>query len=132
MKKIFFSVLLIACGFMLGMQVGIRTEKNKIGKWFINEAVQASTSNVISRIKALEWLEKGQIDKTKECIESVVDVELAYLGTTLKDTPPLIEDKSRVLDAIRKVKDYREKHPGHQMKPDLNDGVATAFKLIVK
>jgi hypothetical protein len=130
MRKVILIVVLIACGFFLGMQAGIQIEKKKIGKWFRNQSDTSSTSNITTRMKAIEWMKKGQVDKAEECLESVVDVELAYLGTTVTDASPLLEDRSNVLNTIKQVKDFREKHPGHQTKPDLNDRVKAAFKLI--
>ncbi len=132
MRKIVMMIMLVICGFALGMKVGIQTEKKKIGKWFVNEAVKSSTSNVNTRIKAMKLIKNGEVDKAEDCLDSVVDVELAYLATTVKDASPLLGDKQRVVEAIQQVKEFRGKYPGHQVKPDLKDSVTAALNLATK
>jgi hypothetical protein len=127
LKKLLKVALVLVCIY-LALQAGFYAGTRKTLKFFVNRNALSSTLTVNSRIKALESIKKGEIEKAEEALESSIDEEVGYLGVTAKN--PLLEDKANILKTIQSVKNYREKYPGHKIKPALNNGVTNALKLI--
>jgi hypothetical protein len=129
LKKLLIVALVLICIY-LALQAGFYAGTRKTQKFFVNRNALSATFSLNSRIKALESIKKGEIKKAEEALESSIDEELGYLGVTAQN--PLLEDKANMLKTIQNAKSYREKYPGHQIKPPLVNGVTNALKLIEK
>lgn len=129
LKKLLIVALALVCSYLV-LQAGFYAGTRKTLKFFVNRNALSSALSANSRIKALESIKKGEIKKAEEALESGLDEELGYLGGAAQN--PLLEDKSNILKVIQSAKSYREKYPGHQIKPPLVNGVTNALKLVEK
>lgn len=126
MKKniltIFLLLILVGVSFLAGLRVG----QNKGLDAYYNKDVTATATQLRARIKTLEMIKKGEIDKAGEYIEKFVDNDLEYLGVSVQNN--LLKDKKQVLEAIQQAKAYREKFPGPTVNSTMSSGAKNASK----
>jgi len=109
---------------------GVRIGQNRGLDAYFNQDVTATATQLEAKIKTLEMIKKGEIDKAGEYIEKFVDNDLGHLGVSTQNK--LLKDKRQVLEAIQQAKSYREKFPGHTVNPTMSSGIANAFKQVEK
>jgi len=127
-KVLKFAVILL--GVCLSLGTGIYIGATRTLDFYFNEDVNSSATELSAKIKTLEMIKKGEIEKAGEFLEGFVDVHLGSLGVSAQNK--LLKDKSKLLDAIQKAKEYRKKNPGHKINPTLNNSVVNAFGLVGK
>jgi len=119
-------VIVVGVSFVAGVRVGL----NRGIAASFNQDVFGAATELGARVKTLEMIKQGKIDKAQEYIEKFVDNDLGYLGVITQNK--LLKDKKQVFEAIQLAKAYRDKYPGHPIHPTLNRGVENAFKQVEK
>ncbi len=123
---VFLLLLFVGLSFVAGIHIG---QKRGFVAYF-NQDVSTTATLLGAKVKALEMIKKGEIDKAEEYIEKFVDNDLGYLGVNVQNK--LLKDKKQLLEAIQQAKTYREKYPGHTVNQTLSPGVTNAFKQVSK
>jgi hypothetical protein len=118
------SVLVAAT---VGFFVGSRFTTHRFAHTFQDLAFDNNSVNLMQQVKLLELLKKQENRKTQELLEKIMDVNLAGLSI-YGNTPPAERSKA-IIDAIRQVKDYRKRYPGHQVSPAFSESVQRALDL---
>ncbi len=128
MKKNILTIFLLLLFAGVSFVAGVRVGQNKGLDVYFNQDVTATATLLGAKIKTLEMIKKGEIDRAGEYIEKFVDNDLGYLGVSTQNK--LLKDKKQVLEAMQQAKSYRETFPGHTVNSTMSSGVVNAFKQV--
>ena len=127
--KIFVVVgilLLMYVSFRVGLQYGGTRTFNA----FFNQNVNSTATEIGLKVRTLEMLKKGEVEKAEDFLERLIDNDLGFLGVSADNKH--LKDKRELLEAISTAKRYRDTHPEHKVEPSLSAGVIKAYNVLEK
>ncbi len=77
----------------------------------------------------LQRLRDGRTNEAYELLEGRLDVDIVSFVQGYRDLPPASQDQ-RSLKTLVRAREYRAKYPFKHRYPNLDEGVAEAFKLL--
>lgn len=122
---LFLISVLVAGAF--GFYSGSRFTQQKLAVYFQRLDFISYGNELKSQVKLLELIQKKENQKAQQFIEKIMDVNMASLS--IYANTPSAERNKEIIIAIRQVKDYRKRHPGHQVSPTLSESVQRALDL---
>jgi len=124
---IFLVLLLVLVAGAIGFYLGSRFTQQKVAVYFQHSDFVSYSNELKSQVKLLELIQKKENQTAQQFLEKLMDVNLASLSI-YANTPPA-ERNEEIITAIRQVKDYRKRHPGHQVSSTLSESVQRALDL---
>jgi hypothetical protein len=124
---IFLFLISILVASAIGFYAGSRLTQQKLARYFQHLDFVSYGNELKLEVKLLELLRKKENQKAEQFLEKFMDVNLASLSI-YGNTPPT-ERNEEIITAIKPAKDYRKRHPGHQVSPTLSESVQRAMDL---
>lgn len=114
--------------FFLGVRIGKHHTSHRLNSNYSTVLYLSAATGINTKVNLLELLQKGDVMTSRKRLEALIDADLAYLALYV-DKKPEEPDKD-ILEAIKKLKKYRERYPGHSINNAIEKSVIKTIDYV--